>query len=79
MNIENEMKNVFFTLDDGRKNFLVVYTWEPGRIEVAHDAKTDDELADAVTDFFDYNAISALEVGQSCKLSDGWRIVLRVS
>ena len=57
------MQTVFFNIDPNRKNYLIVTIRPDGYAEIVHDAKTDDELADAC-DFWEYNGLSSLEVGQ---------------
>ena len=65
-----------------RKNFLVINCLN-GFIEVAHDAKTDEEIDSSLNEetisYFDAVSMSLLDVGESFTLTDGSCIVVRVS
>lgn len=72
------MKEFYSTIDATRKNYLIVSPEHGGRVHIAHDCKTDDELGE-VADYFDFNKISALSVGESCTFSDGGSIIVRIA
>lgn len=72
------MTQVFYSnIDPARKNYLVVSITN-GHARIVHDCLTDDELGE-VADFYDFAAISGLEVGESCKVEDGSDIVVRIA
>ena len=64
-------------VDSTRKNFLIVHPERNGMVCVTLDSKTDEELGE-VCDFFEFNAISRLEVGEAVVM-DGSQTVLRIS
>ena len=73
------MNEFYINIDPNRKNFLFVTKEVDGRAQIVHDCKTDEELA-GVCDYWDYNALSMLEVGKSCDCPDGFPCVaLRIS
>lgn len=63
------MNEFYLNIDPTKKNFLVVTKRADGRVHIVHDCKTDEELAE-ICDYWAYNELSALEVGQSCDCSD---------
>jgi len=63
------MTEFYVNLDATKKNFLVVTKLGDGRAHIVQDCKTDDELAE-ICDYWEYNQLSGLEVGQSCDCSD---------
>lgn len=72
------MKQVFYSnIDPARKNYLVVSITD-GYARIVHDCLTDDELGE-VADYYEFAAISGLEVGESCKLEDEAAIVVRIA
>lgn len=71
------MKEFYCNIDPTRKNYLIISEY-CGYAHIEHDAKTDDELG-ADADYQDFVAISTLEIGESCQMSDGCAIVLRIS
>lgn len=72
------MKRIVITPSAGKKVFVVTTIYE-GKIEVATDEKTDDDLENEVDDFWDLAKITALEVAESFRTSDGFQIVTRVA
>lgn len=70
------MNTFYLNIDPTRKNFLVVDEPKDGRVRITQDCKTDDELAD-ILDYWEYNDISGLEIGQSV-LMDGGAYVIRI-
>jgi hypothetical protein len=72
------MKRIVITPSAGKKVFVVT-TINEGKIEVATDEKTDEDLENEVDDFWDLAKITALEVAESFRTSDGFQIVARVA
>lgn len=72
------MKEFYSTLDASRKNYLIISPEQAGRVHIAHDSKTDDEIGE-LTDFHDCAAVTALAVGESCTICDGSAIVVRIA
>ena len=72
------MKEFYSSLDASRKNYLIISPEHAGRVHIAHDSKTDDEIGE-ITDFYDCAAVTSLAVGESCTIADGSAIVVRIS
>ena len=73
------MKEFYCTIDAARKNYLIISPERGGRVHVAHDSRTDEELDEVCPDYFDYNQMTALEIGEAMTIADGSQIVVRIS
>lgn len=72
------MKEFYSSLDASRKNYLIISPEHAGRVHIAHDSKTDDEMAE-LAEYSDFVAVTSLAVGESCTIADGSAIVVRIS
>lgn len=64
--------------DPARRNFVIVEMRKDGRARISLEAMNDAEMDDAGLDYFDYNALTGLQPGESCTINDGAQMVLRI-
>lgn len=71
----------YLNLRADRKNFLIVTPAGDGLAHIVADAMTDAEIDEIVAgcDYSDALQLSALAVGESCRLSGSDVVILRIS